>query len=192
VSFSGTATSGNLSVTANNICGSSVARIFGITVNSTPSQPSLFTTSSSTVCQGNTNVVYDVPAVLGATSYTWTYSGTGATFTGTTNSVTLSFSGTATLGDLSVTANNACGGSTARTLSINVLPIPTNPTTIQSGNWQTSSTWQCGVTPSITTDAIIGIGHIITIDGIMVQIKRLIYEGGSVQMLNNGVLKIEN
>ncbi len=192
VSFSETATSGSLSVVATNTCGNSIARTLAINVNGVPLQPSDFTASSLIVCKGTTNVVYMIPMVVEATSYVWTYSGTGATITGTSNSVTVDFSATATSGTLSVVANNACGSSSAQTLAISVLPIPTNPTTIQSGNWQTSSTWQCGVTPSITTDAIIGQGHIVTIDGIMVQVKRLIYEGGSVQMLNNGVLKLEN
>ncbi len=163
-----------------------------VATNTVLAQPLAFTVSSVNVCQGFNSVGYTIPAVVGATSYTWTYSGTGATFTGTSNSATINFSGIATSGNLAVTANNICGSSIARTLAINVLPIPTNPTTFQSGSWQTLSTWQCGIIPSITTDAYIGIGHIITIDGIIVQIKRLFYGGGSVQMLNNGFLKLGN
>ena len=163
-----------------------------VATNTVLAQPLAFTVSSVNVCQGFNSVGYTIPAVVGATSYTWTYSGTGATFTGTSNSVTINFSGISTSGNLAVTANNICGSSIARTLAINVLPVPTNPTTFQSGSWQTLSTWQCGIIPSITTDAYIGIGHIITIDGIIVQIKRLFYGGGSVQMLNNGFLKLGN
>jgi hypothetical protein len=94
-----------------------------------PAQPSAFTTSTTPVCQSQSNVTYTVPAVNGATSYTWTYSGTGATITGTTNSVSINFSSIASSGTLSVTATNTCGTSTATTLSITVNPgiyfIPT-------------------------------------------------------------------
>ncbi len=175
---------------ANGTCTASATTV--VATNTVLGQPLAFTVSSINVCQGANSVVYTIPAVLGATSYTWTYSGTDATITGTTNSATISFSGTATSGSISVKANNICGSSVAQTLAINVLPVPIDPTTFQSGNWQNSSTWQCGTIPSITTNAYIGIGHIVTIDGIIVQIKRLMYGGGSIQLLNNGILKFEN
>ena len=192
VNFSNTATSGALSVVAINACGSSIARNIGISVNGVPSQPSSFTDSSSTVCRGETNVVYTIPTIPNATSYVWTYSGIGATITGTGESITINFSNTATSGTLSVVAINNCGNSIARTLAINVNNIPVNPTTSKSGNWQNVSTWQYGIIPSITTEAIIGTGHTISIDGITVQIKRLIYEGGSLEFLNNGILKLDS
>jgi SOS-response transcriptional repressor LexA len=51
--------------------------------------------------------------IANATSYTWSYSGTGATFipsaTTTTDSVRINFSSTATSGNLTVKGNNACG-----------------------------------------------------------------------------------
>lgn len=95
-------------------------------------QPSAFTTSSSSICQGATNVAYSVPTVANATGYSWSYSGTGATITGTTNSVTVSFSPTATSGTLSVSATNSCGNSAARTLAITVTATPNIPTTTAS------------------------------------------------------------
>lgn len=132
VNFSNTATSGTLSVSATNSCGNSSARTLAITVNPKPAQPSAFTTSSSSVCQGATNVVYTVPIVANATGYSWNYSGTGATITGTTNSVTVSFSPTATSGTLSVSATNSCGNSAARTLAGTVTATPAIPTTSAS------------------------------------------------------------
>ncbi|MBS1584456.1 MAG: T9SS type A sorting domain-containing protein [Bacteroidetes bacterium] len=126
VSFNATATSGNLSVTATNSCGTSAARTLAIVVNPLPTQPGAFTASSATVCQGQTGVVYTVPNNPLVT-YTWTYSGTGATINGTGNSVTVDFSATATSGTLSVTATNACGTSTARTIAITVNPLPATP-----------------------------------------------------------------
>ncbi len=83
-----------------------------------PQQPSAFTTASPSVCKGSTGNAYAVPPVAGATSYVWSYSGTGATIIGSTNSVTINFSATATNGTLSVSAVNGCGAGTARTLGI--------------------------------------------------------------------------
>jgi cell division inhibitor SulA len=65
-------------------------------------------------------VVYTVPNVAGVT-YKWSYSGTGATITGTTNSVQISFSLTAKSGTLSVTAANGCGTSAARSMTITLV-----------------------------------------------------------------------
>ena len=62
-----------------------------ITTNPLPSQPATFTTSTAIVCPGTSNVVYTVPNDPTVT-YTWSYSGTGATITGTTNSVSVSYS----------------------------------------------------------------------------------------------------
>ncbi len=93
------------------------------TVDPLPSQPSNFTTSSPSVCQGSTGNIYTVPNDPTVT-YNWSYSGTGATITGTGNSVSISFSLAATSGTLSVTASNGCGTSAARTLAITVNAVP--------------------------------------------------------------------
>lgn len=87
------------------------------------------------VCQGSTGKVYTVPTIGGATSYVWTYKGTGATLNGTlntktttTNSVTIDFGSTATTGFLNVTGRN---GSTvlnsSPNLAIQVNSTPPNP-----------------------------------------------------------------
>ncbi|AYB32672.1 hypothetical protein D4L85_19750 [Chryseolinea soli] len=83
-----------------------------------PQQPSAFTTASTSVCKGTSGYVYTVPAVAGATSYQWSYSGAGATIVGSSNSVTINFSAAATNGTLSVSAVNGCGPGTARTIGI--------------------------------------------------------------------------
>lgn len=88
--------------------------------NPTPAQPAAFTASSTSVSIGQSGVVYTVPNDPAATSYTWTYRGTGATIHGTGNSVTIDFSGSATSGTLLVTANNAYGSSVARTMDITI------------------------------------------------------------------------
>ncbi|NTW31511.1 MAG: hypothetical protein HGB12_02605 [Bacteroidetes bacterium] len=67
---------------------------------------------TSTVCPGQNAVLYSVPAIAGATSYVWSYSGTGAFIVGSTNAVIVYFSGTATTGNLTVQGTNACGNGT--------------------------------------------------------------------------------
>jgi hypothetical protein len=128
VNFAAGATSGTLSVTANNICGPSIDRAIAITVNTLPDAPSAFTTSSATVCQGENGVAYEIPVTNGATSYLWDYTGTGATFSGSSNAVTVDFATTATSGDIRVFAQNACGtNTTSQTVSVTVDLLPTAP-----------------------------------------------------------------
>jgi hypothetical protein len=88
---------------------SSVSGAF--TVNPMPSAAGTITGTAS-VCQGAEAVVYSVAAITNATTYTWAYSGTGATITGTTNSITISFAANATSGNLTVKGTNACGDGT--------------------------------------------------------------------------------
>ena len=136
----------NITYTVNG-CGGTVSSAYKkLTVNATPSQPGNFTVYSSTVTQGQANVVYTVPNVAGVT-YIWSYSGTGATITGTKYSVKVSFSATASLGTftLSVKASNSCGTSSARTLAITVgakAPIGSPPPN-QPGNFTTYTTSVC-------------------------------------------------
>ena len=132
INFSGTATGGNLSVAAINACGTSAANTpISITVNSLPSAAGAFTTNTTTVCQGQNSVAYAIGAVGGATSYTWNYTGTGATFSGSTNSITINYSATATSGNLSVAGTNGCGTGTANSpIAITVNPLPGQPSII--------------------------------------------------------------
>ena len=89
-----------------------------------PVQPGAFTVSSSQVCQGETGVVYTVPNDPTVT-YTWNYTGTGATINGTGNSVTVDFDAIATSGTLSVYATNGCGDSAPRNINVTVNSLPT-------------------------------------------------------------------
>jgi hypothetical protein len=150
INYSAAATSGTLSVTATNSCGTSAARTLAITVNPLPSQPGAFTTSAATVCQGQSGVVYTIPNDPSVT-YTWSYSGTGATISGTTNSISISYNAAATSGTLSVTATNGCGTSAPRTLAITVTPLP-----IQPGAFTSSTASVCreqsGVIYTVPTD----------------------------------------
>ena len=125
IAFSGSATSGNLTVKGTNTCGDgTISANYPISVNPLPSASGVISGTSS-VCQSASGVAYSVGVITGATSYTWTYSGTGATITGTTNSVTIAFSSSATSGNLTVKGTNACGdGTVSANYPISVNPLP--------------------------------------------------------------------
>ena len=90
-------------------------------------------TGTASVCQGQSGVAYSVPAITGATSYSWAYTGTGATITGTTNSVTISFASNATSGNLTVRGVNSCGnGAISANYAITVNTLPS--TSVITGN----------------------------------------------------------
>lgn len=103
--------------------------------------------SPITHCAG-TNATYKVNPVLGATSYTWSF--TGAGWGGSSNSDTISVMAGAGAGTITVVANNSCGSSTSFTINVSPTPpITTAPTitqpTIQcigSGSTYTASTVQ--------------------------------------------------
>jgi gliding motility-associated-like protein len=119
--------SGNITVTGSNACGTSLASTLAVTVNTAPAAPGAIV-GTSTICAGSSNI-YSIAAVVGATSYTWTLP-TGWTGTSTTNSITAAAS--ATSGNVTVTANNACGTSAAQTLLITVNPLPAAPAIVSS------------------------------------------------------------
>lgn len=109
-------------------------------------------TGSATFCAGSFGNVYSIAAVPGATSYTWSYSGTGATITnGTTTTATIDFSLAATSGTLSVTANNTCGSSAASTLVLTVNAITGQPANDVSNPGGPTSTFSVSASGIITS-----------------------------------------
>ncbi|MCX6274501.1 MAG: MBG domain-containing protein [Bacteroidetes bacterium] len=115
-SFTG---SGNITVKANNGCGSSA--LSTLPVSALTLAPGSITGSSS-VCKTQTSVSYSVAAVTGATSYTWTISG-GAQFVGnaTGSAVTVKYTtATSASATITVKANNLCGSSSIASKSIAV------------------------------------------------------------------------
>ncbi len=123
--------------------------------NTTATQPGNFTVSSGTTYDGQTGVVYTVPNIPG-TTYTWSYSGTGATINGTGNSVTVDFSTAATSGTLSVTATTgSCSSpSAARTIPVTVKPYLTW-TCGTNNDWNTASNWDGGFVPYSTISVLV-------------------------------------
>ena len=109
-------------VLVTNAYGTTTSDVASIFVTAAPAAGAI--TGTSPICAGQSGT-YSIAAVSGATSYTWSYGGTGATITnGTTNSASVAFSSTATSGTLSVTANNSCGAGAASTLAITVSATP--------------------------------------------------------------------
>ena len=65
------------------------------------------------ICQGQSDIVYSVSSITNATSYSWSYSGLGATIiNNTTATPTIIFASNATSGNLTVYGVNSCGSGT--------------------------------------------------------------------------------
>ncbi len=117
--------SGNMTVTASNSCGSSSASILPISISNVPGIPGTISGNTSP-CTGSTGINYSISAVSGATSYTWTVpSGAVVTAGQGTTSVLVNFSSTP--GDITVAASNTCGTSGASTLPITISVTPNTP-----------------------------------------------------------------
>jgi len=97
-----------------------------------PEKPAAFILSDNNVCQGDINVAYSV-ANNPSLTYTWGYSGTGATIVGSGNSISIDYAGNATSGDVSVYTTNGCGDSDPLTLAVTVNERP-NATIAISGS----------------------------------------------------------
>ncbi len=119
VSTTASTTSGNVIVTANNTCGSSSPQTLAITVDSIPTTPTTITGPAS-VCFGISNP-YNVSAISGATSYTWTLP-SGWSGTSTTNTITAITDSTS--GNITITASNSCGTSPVQTLAVTAHSLP--------------------------------------------------------------------
>ncbi len=114
-------------VIAQGIC-AKTSNAVHVNVKTIANQPGSFIQSSSFVSPGQSGVIYSVPADSSVT-YTWSYSGTGATIIGSSSSIAIDFSLSATGGTLSVIATNNCGASIARTINIVV-----NSSSFSAGN----------------------------------------------------------
>ncbi|MDZ4845201.1 MAG: T9SS type A sorting domain-containing protein [Chitinophagales bacterium] len=126
VTFSGSATAGDITVTPSNTCGQGTASsAFAVSVNQLAAQPAAISGSTS-VCGGGSET-YSIDAVNGATSYTWTLPN-GWTGSSSTETITATTNGAG--GTISVTANNTCGSSSAQTLLISAASSPSTPGTI--------------------------------------------------------------
>ncbi len=109
INFDDNFASGNLTVTATNACGNGPAsEPYPVTILSLPAAAGTIS-GEKTVCSGRQGIAYSVPVIPQATGYSWDYSGTGATVSGNSNSITVDFSADATGGSLTVKGQNTCG-----------------------------------------------------------------------------------
>ena len=118
-------TGGTISIVGNNSCGSGPIKTQSITTTVIPATPA--SVSGSTTLCPSTGATYSVTAVSGATSYTWTLP-SGWTGTSTTNSISITSSTSG--GTIFVTANNACGNSSAQSASVTVNNAAATPSSI--------------------------------------------------------------
>ena len=114
LNISDSAVSGYLQVYGKNQCGDGNNSVKYIIVNSTlPDSAKVITSTAAfqghTVCVGDSNVPYTIASITNASTYTWYYTGNGATINGNSNHITISFSSSATSGDLVVSGHNGCG-----------------------------------------------------------------------------------
>lgn len=111
---------GNITVTATNDYGTSVARTKAVTIGAAPAQPSVIT-GLETQEPNAVGQVYSVVNVAGMT-YTWTLPANWVITAGeTTNEITVTVGGVDDDGDITVTATDAYGTSIARTLTVAVV-----------------------------------------------------------------------
>lgn len=116
-----------VTVVAYNACGEGEALTFNTSPLLAPAKPSI--TAISAPCVGASSASFSA-TTTGATSYTWTVSGTG--WSGSSTSPTLTTvvgTGTATI---TCVANNACGSSPVDTLVITPSAVPVAAFTIAS------------------------------------------------------------
>jgi len=123
-------------------------------------------TGPTALCQGSTGAVYTVPSIAGATGYNWTIP-TGGTITSgaNTNTITVSYSTSASSGNVTVYGTNSCmnGTSSSLTVTIYVLPVPTitgaaSACVNSTGNVYTTDAGMTGYTWTVSSGGTITAG----------------------------------
>ncbi|MCX6272957.1 MAG: hypothetical protein NTU44_17435 [Bacteroidetes bacterium] len=125
VTYSVTATSGNITVNGSNVlCGAGGSFSLPVTLSPLP-MPAGTLSGPGSVCKGTQGVVYSLPVINFATSYTWTLPlNVTGNLVSSAPSNTLNFTPSATSGNISVKGTNGCGDGTAFTLPVTVNPLP--------------------------------------------------------------------
>jgi hypothetical protein len=151
VNFGASAVSGNISVRGTNSCGNgALSASFAVTVNPLPAAAGVITTPVTNICDGATGVVFSVPAIANATSYSWSLPG-GATIIGATNtnSITVNFTPGLAGGVISVNGVNACGNGVSSSFNFTINPYPGTADVILGQSSITTCPSTSGVTYSI-------------------------------------------
>jgi len=140
VDFDPYASSGNITVYGNSLCGNgTLSPAFAVTVTPFPATAGTISGEAS-VCQGETGVLYSVPPIANATGYEWTVP-YGASIAGgqNTNSITVDFSPSASTGFVTVSGSNSCGSGSVSSLEVVVNSTPPDPVISAMGDSLISS-----------------------------------------------------
>ncbi len=124
VNYADNAVSGSVTAKGINSCGNGISNSLSIIVNPLPVAAGAIS-GQTTVCQGQTSVIYTVGAIPHATSYIWTVPANASIVSGgTSNSITVDYGITASSGLLTVKGVNSCGNGIASSLPVtaNLLP----------------------------------------------------------------------
>ncbi|TVR80081.1 MAG: T9SS C-terminal target domain-containing protein [Chitinophagaceae bacterium] len=161
---------GNITVTANNSCGSSDTLSFAVTVNSLPAQPSAIS-GDIDVCEG-VAVTYTVDTVAGATSYIWDLP---SGWSGTSSNDNITVTTGSNSGSIQVSASNSCGAGPSQSLSVNInspavnlnnfenVCIDAEPFNLTGGSPSGGTYSGSGVSDGVFSPALAGIGtHTLT------------------------------
>ncbi|PSJ74816.1 hypothetical protein C7N43_22070 [Sphingobacteriales bacterium UPWRP_1] len=120
-------------------------------------------TGPGTVCTGTDAVVYSVPPIPNATSYSWTLP-SGATGSSATNSISVNFGAAATSGNIIVRGVNTYGPGGYAQLAVTVHQTP-SPVIAQNGTVASSANVCANETYTYTTPAIAGSTYVWTVTG---------------------------
>ncbi len=118
VSYGNSAISGYIAVKGFNSCGDGEPSLKAITINQLPEAAGTII-GTTTICKGESNLVYTVPLISNATNYIWTLP-SGAIGSSNTNSITVNYGESAVSGNITVKGNNSCGDGNSTSLYINV------------------------------------------------------------------------
>ncbi|MEN8203132.1 MAG: hypothetical protein ABFS28_11095, partial [Bacteroidota bacterium] len=175
---------GNVGVIEYNTCTKGESVDLAVTIHSI--QPEAIS-GRRTVAENTNGESYSVTNIPGYT-YTWTITGGSQASGGTTNSITVDWGSNGT-GYVSVVAQNGgCAASPAIQLEVNKYVIIES---ITSGNWSSTSTWDCGCIPLATDHVRINASHTVTLpNGGSTEVNNLTIATGGTLNPNNKELTI--
>ena len=145
--------SGNISVSANNTCGSGAIRSLAVTASPGPGVTTPIS-GQNTVCLVTYGVTYYVSPMPTGVTLNWTYSGTGVNIVSGqgTNMITVNYTASATPGIWSVTPSSACGSGPPETLAITITQfnVDLSVNTAGCGTVSGAGTYYCNQSVTVT------------------------------------------
>ncbi len=140
VNFATNASSGNITVYGNSLCGNGpLSPAYYVLVTNLPGTP-LAIIGPTSVCEAETGVPFSVPPITEATGYNWTLPA-GATIASGSNteSITVDFAMDASSGPIAVNGTNFCGsGPVSANLEVTVVNKPDAPVITLTGEMLSS------------------------------------------------------